>query len=170
MVTGAHDLKTLGVWSAGVAFMSLITLTDCGLTDLVVRASSEAFATGSWGRLKGLYRRVMTLVAVTVAIVGAIAIPLIAGVLQALMQPLDTYTATVLAAGAAGVVWLNLLAVAAGGVLEGSGRYDFKALAALLASVTSIAVTWWALRHHLGGAIALGLLSYSATNFLALFA
>jgi O-antigen/teichoic acid export membrane protein len=158
----------LGLWSTGVAVMSLVTFADAGLTDIMVRQVSTAVAASEWRRLKGLCAAVLLLVAVSVGVAALLAILPVAGLLHTLTPTLPKASARLLAGGGAVLVWLTILVAGACGVLEAFGRYDLKALAAFIGSSVGIVAAWGASRVIPQGAIAIGLVAAAIVNLATL--
>jgi O-antigen/teichoic acid export membrane protein len=166
----AHGANSaiLGLWSTGVAVMSLVTFADAGLTDIMVRQVSKAVAAAEWRRLKGLCGAVLLLVAVSVGLAALLAILPVANLLHALTPTLPKASAVMLAGGAAALVWLTTLVTGTSGVLEAFGRYDLKALAAFIGSSVAIVVAWGVSRVMPQAALVIGLVGAAIVNMAAL--
>jgi O-antigen/teichoic acid export membrane protein len=164
----AAGLGVLGAWSTAVAVAGLITLADVGLTDVLVREVARANGRADWGRAKGLCRAVLKLVPLTVGLLGVVATPAIAYLLEELTPALPSTATLGLAAGAVAFVWLTVLGTGAAGVLEAFGRYDLKALAAFVSSTASIPVAYIVAGRAPELALVAAMLTAGSLNLLSL--
>ena len=145
-VTHQFGFSILGVWATAIAFASLVSLFDIGISDIMVRQIAGALGRADPAHARGLHM-VLTAGSVIGLLMGSIAIaPFMISYLQA-SAPLALRSAVpTIVGGALFVGSFNVLSVGQGGVLEALGRYDLKLGISFVSGLAVLGITYWCMQ------------------------
>jgi len=170
MVTHRFGLQLLGVWSSALAVSSLVSLGDCGLSDIMVRQVAEALGREEWHEARALHSALTRLSVFGLAAAAGIAAPLIYAILQPAVPASLSVAFPQIVTGAVCVSVMTNMTTAQFGVLEAFGMYGTRIALALGSALIMIAVSWFCVRANRPDVIAVIFISGSLWSSVAAYA